>query len=70
MPVLHMPFPSLMTLDVSFRDPGLFQNSFEFFPKYSPDIRRLSIRLYSPAAIDGFVKIEVYYMRCWQIFLL
>ncbi|KAF8546965.1 hypothetical protein OG21DRAFT_1014701 [Imleria badia] len=61
-----MPFPSLMTLDVNFQDPRLFQNSLELFPKHSPDIRRLFIRVYRYE--DRFVKIErsSSYMRRWQ----
>ena len=41
MHLLHLPLPSLVSLDSRFRDPDLFQDS--LFPKFSPDIRRFRI---------------------------
>ena len=43
MPLLHLPLPSLISLDVQFEDPDLLQDCFKSFPTFSPNIRRLSI---------------------------
>ena len=43
MPLLHLPLPSLISLDVQFEDPDLLQDCFKSSPTFSPNIRRLSI---------------------------
>ncbi|KAF8550085.1 hypothetical protein OG21DRAFT_1488059 [Imleria badia] len=63
-PLLHLPFPSLTSLDLVFGDPSIFKKFLESFPKFSPNIRRLFIRVRS---LEGtFVKIEPNYIRRWQ----
>ncbi|KAF8550073.1 hypothetical protein OG21DRAFT_1488050 [Imleria badia] len=43
MPLLHLPLPSLLCLNVEFENPHLFQNSLNSFPHFSPNIRILRI---------------------------
>ena len=64
MHLLRLPLPSLMSLDVNFINQRLFRNSLALFPRLSPDIRELFIRLHYIE--DTFVTIEPDYMRRWQ----
>ncbi|KAF8547953.1 hypothetical protein OG21DRAFT_1449763 [Imleria badia] len=53
MPLLHLPLPSLLSLDVEFDNLRLFQNSLQSFPKLSPNIRELCIHVYPRKATVG-----------------
>ena len=64
MPLLHLPLPSLVFLDVKFENPHSFQNSLKSFPKFSPNISTFFIRMGQPE--DTFTKIEPSYICRWQ----
>ena len=58
--LLHLPLPSLISLDVNFRDPQWFQDSLESLPDFSPDITTLSLRVgWSPVAFSQFFSVCV-----------
>lgn len=64
MPLLHLPLPSLIVLDVVFKNTITFENSRKSFPKHSPNISELSIcMLYQEG---GFTTIEPDYISRWQ----
>lgn len=62
--MLHMPFPSLLSLDVVFENPTLFLNSLESFLKSPPKIRKLCIRMCPREAAIG--DIDANYITRWQ----
>ncbi|KAF8415819.1 hypothetical protein L210DRAFT_3767970 [Boletus edulis BED1] len=64
MPLLHLPLPSLVSLDIKFENLHVFQNSLQSFPKFSPKIRRLCIHVYELEATFG--KFEPNYIRRWE----
>jgi hypothetical protein len=64
MPLLHLPLPSLIFLDVKFENPHLFQNSVKSFPEFSPNIRSISIRIFQLE--NTFKKIEPSYICRWR----
>ena len=64
MPLLHLPLPSLIFLNVNFENPHLFQNSLKLFPKFSPNIRTIFIRIYQLQ--DTFSEIEPTYIYRWR----
>lgn len=45
LPLLHLPFPSLISLDLEALDVSATQNYLESFPSSSPNVRSLFIRL-------------------------
>ena len=58
--LLHFPLPSLISLDVNFRDPQWFQDSLESLPDFSLDITTLSLRVgWSPIAFSQFFSVCV-----------
>lgn len=63
-PLLHLPFPSLISLDLAFGEPSTFRKFLESFPNLAPNIKRLFIRV---RCLEGaFVKIEPDHIRRWQ----
>lgn len=50
-PLLHQPLPSLISLDYSFVLEGNIPESFEFPPRSSPDMRKLSVSVHQPEVI-------------------
>ncbi|KAF8549233.1 hypothetical protein OG21DRAFT_1515452 [Imleria badia] len=64
MPLLHLPFPSLIILDVTFEDPRLLRNAFNSFSQFSPNIREFVVRTFRRE--DTFYKIKPNYMCRWQ----
>ena len=63
-PLLHMPLPSLVFLDVKFENPHLFQDSLKSFPKFSPNITTIFIHVQQLK--DTFSKIEPNYICRWR----
>ena len=63
MPLLHHPLPSLVHLDVEFKNSRLLQKSFESFPNFSPNIRELFISVYGG---DQFIEIDPNYLCRWR----
>ncbi|KAF8421110.1 hypothetical protein L210DRAFT_3766196 [Boletus edulis BED1] len=64
MPLLQLPLPSLVSLQVDFENSQLFQSSLVSFLKFSPNITRLCI---SMCQTEGtFSKIERSYICRWQ----
>ena len=62
MPLLRLPFPSLVSLHAEFLNPPLFHNSFKSFPSFSPNIS-LSILIIGGGAITT---IDPNHFRGWQ----
>ncbi|KAF8555890.1 hypothetical protein OG21DRAFT_1495914 [Imleria badia] len=65
-PLLHLPLPSVVFLEVQFHDQPLFQNSLELFPNFSPNIRRLFIYLPLRLREVTFDTIKPNYFCRWQ----
>ena len=63
-PFFQLPLPSLLALHVEFDSPHLFQNSLKSFPKFSPNIKRLSIAVCNLEAT--FIKMEPSYISRWR----
>ncbi|KAF8441670.1 hypothetical protein L210DRAFT_3644925 [Boletus edulis BED1] len=43
MHLLHLPFPSLISIEVNFEDPHWFEDSLQSLPEFSPNINSLSL---------------------------
>lgn len=61
-PLLHLPLPSLVSLDIQFPDASSLQNSVKSLPNFPPNITSLSIFVYHYA----ITTIEPNYFRHWQ----
>ena len=68
MPLLHLPLPSLVVLRVTFETLHTFQNDLKSFPKFSPDIRSISICIYQlrPGGMMEPGKLEPNYVCRWR----
>ncbi|KAF8550765.1 hypothetical protein OG21DRAFT_371973 [Imleria badia] len=53
--LLHLPLPSLISLDVEFENPRLFQYSLQSFPAFSPNVRKLSLSVHRFFAAPGVI---------------
>jgi hypothetical protein len=56
-PLLHLPLPSLVFLDVKLENPHLFDNFLKSFPKFSPNLRTIFIHIQQLE--DAFCKIDI-----------
>ncbi|KAF8133946.1 hypothetical protein EV363DRAFT_1258504 [Boletus edulis] len=63
-PLLHLPLPSLVSLDIKFENLRLFQESFKSFPNHFRNIRRLVVRVQPLGLIPLCIK-PGYFCR-WQ----
>ncbi|KAF8546966.1 hypothetical protein OG21DRAFT_1450750 [Imleria badia] len=64
MSLLHLPLPSLVSLNIIFEDPQLFENSLKLFPNFSPNIKKFTI--YVRQREDTVRYLEPNHMRRWQ----
>lgn len=63
LPLLHLPLPSLVRLDVQVNNPRLFLDSFASFPDFFPNVRELVISVYGDTR---FIKIGSSCFSFWR----